>query len=741
MSTFMKKHLKLLLMLVIFALGVSTLYACAPTACTNHIDANGDDVCDTCGEPITPDEPCTEHTDADGDDVCDTCGVPITIEADPNVFVPVVRFIASSDVHISTATSIGAKRLQTAIEQLSRYAADTQRNDGYAALDALLLAGDITNGGTSAQFRAAKDYFKDTIPKGTRLVMTMGNHDWNGYGADARGEFEKVFGKSMTDTVIGGYHFITIVDDAERGSRGYGWDYSQETLQRAEQLIQAAIADTGTDKPVFVIQHIGNVGTAVGTGPESESASHCSINTLQQMQSKYPNLVVFSGHSHFAINDECSIHQKDFTSINTGSLTSGMGMLNNGKYMPMDSSATVESVYLVEVDAQGHTRIRVWNTATEDFMGEEWMLTSYQKDDFIYTEDRFSQEDIFFATDATVTAEQITKNSATLTFLPTPAQSLPGRVYRVIVKNAAGAVVSTSYLCPEYYTDDFETPLSIRLLNLSPATTYTAELCALNPLYSASISSYEQMLISDALTVNFTTSENTSSLTPDYGDKTLPAGDLIALKIDRANELLVNGVSGGMGPNLVGAPVIDRDESIGMNTVSFKNEKGAVANAVRFDTYAAIGADIIDSFTFELYFKADADSYGSYGCPASSEQSGGFGLELYKDGRKLAFSLKDSSKWQVLNATYELDVYYHVVVTLDGTNAVLYINGVKVDELTLTSALVLPPETSQFICLGCDVQHGEHQTPIDCTIAGFNLYSDALTSEQVAANFALYSSK
>lgn len=48
------------------------LVSCGDAACTEHVDSDSDDKCDTCGEPITP-TACTEHKDENGDGKCDSC--------------------------------------------------------------------------------------------------------------------------------------------------------------------------------------------------------------------------------------------------------------------------------------------------------------------------------------------------------------------------------------------------------------------------------------------------------------------------------------------------------------------------------------------------------------------------------------------------------------------------------------------------------------------------------------------
>ena len=115
--------------------------------------------------------------------------------------------------------------------------------------------------------------------------------------------------------------------------RPYGYDYSEATLAAAAQMIEAAYAEDPT-KPIFVIQHAATSDTILGSmetvtkadgttlkGDTSDSA----VPTLFDLQSKYSNLIVISGHSHYPANDVASIYQKYFTAINTGVLGGAAG--------------------------------------------------------------------------------------------------------------------------------------------------------------------------------------------------------------------------------------------------------------------------------------------------------------------------------------------------------------------------------------------------------------------------------
>ncbi|MBQ9146013.1 MAG: hypothetical protein IJX70_06135, partial [Clostridia bacterium] len=46
--------------------------------CTEHVDEDGDELCDNCGAAVpNPDPECTEHVDEDKDELCDKCGAAV----------------------------------------------------------------------------------------------------------------------------------------------------------------------------------------------------------------------------------------------------------------------------------------------------------------------------------------------------------------------------------------------------------------------------------------------------------------------------------------------------------------------------------------------------------------------------------------------------------------------------------------------------------------------------------------
>lgn len=683
-------------------------------------------------------------------------------------FIPILRFIASSDVHITDSAvnenkeiseSSGAGKLRNAIEQILAYAADAEKNDGYTKLDALLLAGDIVNTGTDKQYENAKYIFGHVseggiLPDETQLVITMGNHDWGNNSAlsyeqalEYLAKFESVFGSATRDTVINGYHFITInVDEnlAAKGDNGanmkrpYGYDFSEETVALATQLIEAAVADT-PDKPIFIIQHVATSDTILGSWENYETedgkigkndTSDSAVPTLFDLQSKYSNLVVFSGHSHAPINDVASIHQEYFTSLNTGVLggSSGQSRVDGVKLDTLAetnpnvtvSAGNNDDVYLIEVDAHNRVRIRVWDTKTQNFVGETFMVDSFDPFGFKYTEGRYSDSDIFFDSDAVISEGTISTNAITVTFPMVSADSVVARLYKLVATDAEGNE-TVGYVAPEYYTGQVA-PITTTISGLKPNTDYTLEIYAINPMYSYDIMD-KGAIYSEPLTATFTT-EN---------DQVVEGGDLITLLLDSKTGTTLNAAGNKVSATVNGTPGVSFDPVIGMDVITFSGDN---TQSIAYG-FSSVMDKLTDGFSVEAFFKLD-EMPTNTAVAFGAMQSCAFGLVLDSTGT-FRFDIHNGSTYKKISSQtlYEENTYYHVVCNFDGTTAYLYVNGVLEGSVALDGNLYLR-ESHCTLQLGADYKNTGNRidSASKTTFAKFNLYSDPMTAEEVAEAYA-----
>ncbi|MFS0615796.1 hypothetical protein [Lederbergia ruris] len=109
------------------------------------------------------------------------------------------------------------------------------------------------------------------------------------------------------ETQIGGYYFFFL----------NGNKYNSDTAQRnwlKGRLAEITSDSKNSNKPIFVNVHQPISNTVM----DGQQASNPNLNIDLK---DYPQVITLSGHSHLNNNDDRSIHQKDFTSLNLGSMS------------------------------------------------------------------------------------------------------------------------------------------------------------------------------------------------------------------------------------------------------------------------------------------------------------------------------------------------------------------------------------------------------------------------------------
>ncbi|MDR1922781.1 MAG: metallophosphoesterase, partial [Planctomycetaceae bacterium] len=209
------------------------------------------------------------------------------------------RFAVMSDTHFGSNTGYGS------VAKVSRALRNIVQKGN---LDAIFVVGDLTDNGSAAQYDLLLKVFKDTsiIPESQRVVFMMGNHEF--YNKEKPFEnYAKKIGQPLHQYLeIKGYPFITLSLNSGNAS-----DYSKESQQFFAEKIEAA-AQKYPDKPIFIFSHTPPQNTCYGSKSWGASA-------LLETLNKYPQAIIFSGHTHTPIGDSRMVWQGNFTSINDGS--------------------------------------------------------------------------------------------------------------------------------------------------------------------------------------------------------------------------------------------------------------------------------------------------------------------------------------------------------------------------------------------------------------------------------------
>ena len=269
-------------------------------------------------------------------------------------------------------------------------------------IQVLIFAGDLTDSGTEFAYKELNDIFKNvykTDEEKPIFNFIMGNHDyWLSYMENKKfspksGDIQQMQilfynnlqEKPFSHKVINGYHFINW--GCENGSM----DDPNQNLEWAETQIKLALEDS-EKKPIFITTHFNAKDTVYG-------AEYFFAKSLRELFNKYQNIIHFSGHSHYSLIDERSIWQKEFTSIQTQSIsyTELDPGFENGIY-PCDEYGNIQIAgknYMGLIMDVNEDNCQIQRISFEEgkFYGVPWIIDiPINKNNFRYTNEKRFKE-------------------------------------------------------------------------------------------------------------------------------------------------------------------------------------------------------------------------------------------------------------------------------------------------------------------------------------------------------------
>lgn len=275
------------------------------------------------------------------------------------------------------------------------------QNRAENGIDVLLMAGDYTYTGSHSEAEAFRDTLVGYIdPQRTAIVPACGNHDtcWTGcMAADGwNAVWQPVLTKLAPDSdgehgnwhvECGGYHFLTI--------EPYTYSPNLFTEHTAQWLRDTLTALTAADptRYIFIATHGAADGSGVYGADETLDgaiASWGNSPTLYDMLRDFPQVVLFTGHTHYSLENERSIMQRHFTAVNAGGVTNigciwstdAAGWLNS-EFAENQSHGlllTVEdgAVHIERLDFANNCSLGVWDLPAPSTDGAH--LTAYRDD-------------------------------------------------------------------------------------------------------------------------------------------------------------------------------------------------------------------------------------------------------------------------------------------------------------------------------------------------------------------------
>lgn len=329
--------------------------------------------------------------------------------------------------------------------------------------------------GYDHEYKLFNELLDRYIVKDAEKVLAIGNHEYFvriNEGTISNEDVAANFVKQLElpnlyyHKNVKGYDFITLATEGIKldGTMA-GLTYaimSEKQLQWLEDKLQSIqeADDYDPKKPIFVFFHYALDNTVYGS--EKWGAGFGKNSRLEQILSQYPQVILFSVHSHYLVEHPRFVYQDKFTMVNTGSIYYGY----TDRGIKETSQGLLLNVYedRVEIEAINFDgrNTKVVNSFTVNL--------PYDIEQAV-----IDKEVPYFEND-NYTINNATRNTVTVTF--NQAKDNNSLIDRYVYK-LNGEVVLNEYF------DSFLNPIDktthqITLTNLQPATEYTLEVIAVD---------------------------------------------------------------------------------------------------------------------------------------------------------------------------------------------------------------------------------------------------------------------
>ena len=359
-------------------------------------------------------------------------------------------------------------------------------------LDMIMVAGDYTGTGSEAQatiFAKATKEALASINEGkkaadaTKFIFAYGNHDTDWGGQMDYAGWENVLNQyGVLDSVEKGpegcyqatvtndgktYHFFSLETYTYNNPCNM---FLTEALDWLDDELKAVTTNDPTSY-VYVVSHgpIGetgvygsdiyfdknaNWGTARAGYTGTTTDGRATSSDVNGVLKKYPQVVYFSGHTHWTNMLESSIMQKDYTAINVSSLNGGDLFSAVSGYVEDNYQASRPAFgLLVEVDGSGNQKITRINLENNSEWGEPWIMEApnAEKTHLTAYSQAARQKAPVFADGAALSVTNVayTENKDKMTFdIGFPAASCDNNIirYELVLYDQNGNEIDTKWM-------------------------------------------------------------------------------------------------------------------------------------------------------------------------------------------------------------------------------------------------------------------------------------------------------
>lgn len=287
---------------------------------------------------------------------------------------PLLSFHVLSDIHVQARDERSQAKFQAALNDL--HSLNPEAN-------AIVLNGDLTDG-RQADYDKLNELLKRT-PHPPAVYSTIGNHEyyqaWHG-GADEWNEagfpngeteyasirrFLRFSGEKKVyyEKEIGGYSFLFLGSEQYRQSDPGNGENAYLSDRQLEWLQSTLTKRAKKGKPIFVFMHQPLPHTVAGSSCCSNDKAIVQHERLKAILSAYPQVVFFTGHTHWELKRPDTLVAGRFVMVNTSSVVQPWTLGEDGmeKLLPQEAS---EGLYVEVYDGKILMKGR-------DFHGRRWI--------------------------------------------------------------------------------------------------------------------------------------------------------------------------------------------------------------------------------------------------------------------------------------------------------------------------------------------------------------------------------
>ncbi|NDV93863.1 hypothetical protein D0T84_02880 [Dysgonomonas sp. 521] len=372
------------------------------------------------------------------------------------------RFAVISDTHFGLFSD-SKERVSRALKNMTSKSPQ---------LDAIFVVGDLTNSSRLSEYDELIQVFKENVPKTTSVFYMLGNHDHAWHDGNPVSIFMNKLKQPINQYIkIKGFPFITI---SLRGAYD-NYFYTQSEIDFLSDSLEDA-SQKYPGRPIFVFTHAGVLNTVYGTG----SSEGWGVNDLSSILHKYPQVILFSGHSHFPVSDPRSIHQGYFSSVNVGntSYSEIEAGFTEGVHPPGNEMITEGIIATTKENLD--VEMERWDTFRNEEILPRWIVKAPHNGTAFTYANRTGGSNPSFSSGDKPAISNITANACVVSF-PQATDDEVVHHYIVQILNGNGEAYKTITIFSQFYLNsETPDPLDVNISGLESGTKYTIEITAVD---------------------------------------------------------------------------------------------------------------------------------------------------------------------------------------------------------------------------------------------------------------------